>query len=92
MSVSKWRVFICPYERVSVIHRFPKRREPKREVSANFTSSIHKRLTNQLKPSLHRQGNSQYEKHFMFTVSWDLNLWNNKNRTSALFIYSTNAY
>lgn len=68
MSVSKWRVFICPYKRVSVIHRFPKKPEPRcGERPADFSPLRNQRSTNHLSP-LPWAGS-------LTTVSWD-----NENR------------
>ena len=50
MLVSKWRVFICTYERVSVIHRFPQVGKCQQLLSSNFSPSIYQRFTNQLNP------------------------------------------
>ena len=67
MLVHKWRAFIGPYERVSVIHRFPQKQEPK-EVPASLSPSINQRLTNQLKP-LPSRGRKTYS---MQNISFSL--------------------
>lgn len=66
MSVSKWRVFICPCERVSVIHRFSKKGEPEGEMPASFSPSINQRLSNQSKPFLPQAGRFATCKTFHF--------------------------
>lgn len=71
MLVHKWRAFIGPYERVSVIHRFPQKQEPKGEVPASLSPSINQRLTNQLKPLPSRGRKAYSMQNISFSLLWD---------------------
>ena len=90
MSVHKWRAFIGPYERVSVIHRFPPKQEPNGEVPASLSASINQRLTNQLKPLPSASRKIYNMQNIAFSLLRVLTLWDNKNRNS--FMYSINDY